>query len=317
MHTAALTALLALQWAGSPPPSGVPLGARGATAFAPRAAGVRADAATGLGLTPELEKTVATFKMVPDQKLRYQQLLFLAQQAKPMADSLKVPENKVPGCLSTVFVHARDVGEGKIAFDGDSDAMLTKGLVVLLTNGLSGHTAEEICAVDPRFIAEAGIAQSLTPGRNNGLLNMLQLMKQKAQELAADGGSGAGGASGASDAEAAGAGGADAAAPTESAPEVIVQGGGPVADSIIGKITAKLKPTRVSLVDNSAQHAGHKEREGLSADGETHFALEVESPVFAGLSKVQRHQLVYALLREELDASVHALQISARVPGEP
>jgi len=121
--------------------------------------------------------------MAPDNTLRHQQLLFYAKDAKPLPSQYHNSENKVPGCLSTVYVVAQKDDEGKIQFRGDSDALITKGLVSLLIRGLSGYTAEEIVAVKPEFIKEAGITQSLTPGRNNGFLNMLNTMKKKAVEV--------------------------------------------------------------------------------------------------------------------------------------
>ena len=59
-------------------------------------------------------------------------------------------------------------------------------LTMYIFSGLSNCTLEEISAVNPEFIKEAGISQSLTPGRNNGFLNMLHSMKQKAQQLIDD-----------------------------------------------------------------------------------------------------------------------------------
>ena len=139
-----------------------------------------------LGLTPILEGYVKGLRNVPDDKLRYQQLFFLASKCKPMDAALKTDENKVPGCLSTVHIHATREDD-KIFFVGDSDAQMTKGLVAMLVNGLSGHTNAEIQQVQPEFIKYAGIGSTLTPGRNNGFLNMMKVMKDKAQALVAGG----------------------------------------------------------------------------------------------------------------------------------
>lgn len=86
-------------------------------------------------LTSELEMMTTAFARMPDEKLRYKQLLFLAQKLADMPDELKTDTNKVPGCLSTVHVHATldDSFEPPVVnYTGDSDGILTKGLVALL-----------------------------------------------------------------------------------------------------------------------------------------------------------------------------------------
>ena len=266
-----------------------------------------------LGLTPELRKITDAFASIPDEKMRYKQLLYMAQQLPPVDPTVAVPENKVPGCLSTVYVSASPSptysDDGTVTFVGDSDGLLTKGLVALLVRGLSGCTPEQIATVDAEFINAAKISQSLTPGRNNGFLNMLAVMKRKAAELA-DGGVGE---------EAAAAQDGAPADASDSDGDIITtfdqRDGKPMYNEIMAKLIAVLKPTSITLTDNSDQHAGHAGSKGWEESGESHFALEIVSGAFEGLAAVKRHQLVYVLLGETME-KIHALQISARTPEE-
>lgn len=132
-----------------------------------------------LPLPPNLNRIVERFKRRTDPKQRYRQLLAYAGKLEAMPEAGKVPENKVSGCVSQVYITA-NFEEGKVIYQGDSDAQLVKGLVALLIEGLNGLTPDEILQVTPDFIEEMGLKMSLTPSRSNGFYNIFQTMKKKA-----------------------------------------------------------------------------------------------------------------------------------------
>ena len=89
---------------------------------------------------------------------------------------------------------------------------------------------------------------------------------------------------------------------------------GPVAAEITRRLTEALDPTQLRVIDDSEKHRGHG---GYNPDsGESHFTVEIESPRFAGLNRVQRQRAVNEPLRDLLEERVHALAIRARAPGE-
>jgi cysteine desulfuration protein SufE len=135
-----------------------------------------------MSFPPNLDKIVERFKRHSDPKKRYEQLLWYAKKLEAMPEEAKIPENKVQGCVSQVFITA-NLKDGKVWYQGDSDAQLVKGLVALLIQGLNGLSPEEIMQVSPDFIEETGLKVSLTPSRANGFYNILQLMKKKAFNL--------------------------------------------------------------------------------------------------------------------------------------
>ena len=134
---------------------------------------------TATPLPLNLDRIVQRFKKHSEPKKRYEQLLWYAKKLKEMPEEYKTSENKVPGCVSQVYITA-DLEDGKVWYQGDSDAQLVKGLVALLIEGLNGLTPEEILHVTPDFIEQTGLKVSLTPSRANGFYNIFQTMKKKA-----------------------------------------------------------------------------------------------------------------------------------------
>ena len=90
-----------------------------------------------------------------------------------------------------------------------------------------------------------------------------------------------------------------------------------VAETMARKLTERFAPSRLDIVDDSAQHAGHVGHPGGAGQGgETHFTVMLVSAAFAGLGRVARQRLVYETLAEELAGSVHALALTTLAPGE-
>jgi BolA protein len=88
---------------------------------------------------------------------------------------------------------------------------------------------------------------------------------------------------------------------------------GPVAAEITKRLEAALAPTRLDVINDSARHRGHA---GDDGSGESHFTVEIESPRFEGMSRLERQRAVNRALGDLLRDRIHALAISAKAPGE-
>ena len=131
----------------------------------------------------KLDQMVERLKGTADPKRRYEYVLWLAKKLQPLPDNYRNDAFKVKGCVSQVYVVGQLV-DGKLHWQGDSDAAITKGLLALLIEGLEGLEPAAAAAIDPAFLSETGLQASLTPSRANGFLNILKLMQAQAQALA-------------------------------------------------------------------------------------------------------------------------------------
>ena len=132
----------------------------------------------------KLDQIVDRLKGTADPKRRYEYVLWLARKLQPLPEEFRNDAFKVKGCVSQVYVVAELV-DGRLHWQGDSDAAITKGLLALLIEGLEGLEPAAAVAIDPAFLAETGLQASLTPSRANGFLNILRMMQAQASALAA------------------------------------------------------------------------------------------------------------------------------------
>ena len=136
--------------------------------------------------SPALDRIVERLKTSSDPKRRYEYVLWLAKKLEPLPDAFRQDAFKVKGCVSQVYVVA-ELQDGRLHWQGDSDAAITKGLLALLIEGLEGLEPAQVASLDPAFLAETGLQASLTPSRANGFLNILAMMKAQARALQAGG----------------------------------------------------------------------------------------------------------------------------------
>ena len=122
------------------------------------------------------DSIIEDFAFFNDWMDKYEYIIQLGKELPLIEEQYKTEENLIKGCQSRVWLHV-DNKEGKLFFTGDSDAVITKGLVSMMIRVLSGHAPKEIADAEIYFIDEIGLRNHLSPTRSNGLLSMLKQIK--------------------------------------------------------------------------------------------------------------------------------------------
>ena len=134
------------------------------------------------------EDIAETFEFLDDWEDRYGYVIELGKKMPAMPDALKGPETKVDGCASQVWI-APSLEEGpprRLHFQGDSDALIVRGLIAILHALYSGRTADEILATDASAeLGRLGLEDHLSSQRSNGLKAMVRRLRDLAQADAA------------------------------------------------------------------------------------------------------------------------------------
>jgi cysteine desulfuration protein SufE len=130
------------------------------------------------------EEIVEDFEFLEDWEDRYRYVIDKGRAMAPLADALKVPATKVDGCASQVWLHPQTDG-GRFSFDGDSDAMIVRGLIAVLRALYNDLPLAEVARVDARAELERlGLNEHLSAQRSNGVRAMIERIRQVAAAAA-------------------------------------------------------------------------------------------------------------------------------------
>lgn len=127
------------------------------------------------------EEIAETFEFLDDWEDRYRHVIDLGKAMSPLPETQKVPATKVDGCASQVWLVPTVTGTGHTAvldFDGESDAMIVRGLIAVLRALYSGLSVDAVLAVDATAEMERlGLNDHLSSQRSNGLRAMVQRIR--------------------------------------------------------------------------------------------------------------------------------------------
>lgn len=127
------------------------------------------------------EEVVDEFSMFDEWLDKYEYLIELGKSLKDYPEADKTEGRLIQGCQSRVWLDYK-VQNGRIWFNADSDAIITKGIISLLIKIYSGRTPEEIASSDFSVVDRIGLKENLSPTRANGLVSMIARIREIASE---------------------------------------------------------------------------------------------------------------------------------------
>ena len=131
-------------------------------------------------LQEKKQQVIEDFSLYDEWLDKYEYLIELGKALEPFPEEKKTEDRLIKGCQSRVWLDS-ELRNGRLYFQADSDAIITKGIISLLISVYSGRTPEEIAADDFGFVAEIGLKENLSPTRANGLVSMIETIKKQAE----------------------------------------------------------------------------------------------------------------------------------------
>ena len=128
-------------------------------------------------LEEKKQEIIEEFSLYDEWLDKYEYLIELGKNLEPFPEDKKTEDRLIKGCQSRVWLDS-ELRDGRLWFQADSDAIITKGIISLLIGVYSGRTAAEISADDFGFVREIGLKDNLSPTRANGRVSMIDRIKE-------------------------------------------------------------------------------------------------------------------------------------------
>jgi cysteine desulfuration protein SufE len=125
------------------------------------------------------------FLSTTSTEVKYKKIIELGERLPPMLPLFKIESSLVKGCQSIMHIHG-ELKEGKVFFQADSDALISKGLAALLIYLYNEETPETILKAPPSFLGDLKIQNILSPSRANGFISLYQKIKTITLALSLD-----------------------------------------------------------------------------------------------------------------------------------
>ena len=128
------------------------------------------------------QKILSRFPPKSPWEERYKTIISMGQALSPFDEKDKLPNRLVKGCQSLLWLKAEwlkaEKGRpGRVAFTGDSEALITKGILALMIEFYSLRGPEEILRAKPLFLDQLDLASYLSSRRTNGLQSLLDQIR--------------------------------------------------------------------------------------------------------------------------------------------
>lgn len=126
------------------------------------------------------DELLGELALFPDTHARLEYLIERIREKPALPAEFQIDVFRVEGCMSNLWI-VPEFRDGRCHFRYQADSMVVESIAGLLCDFYSDAAPEDILALAPEFLREAGIAQHLSSNRRNALTRVWGLIRAFAE----------------------------------------------------------------------------------------------------------------------------------------